>query len=181
MKNLILMRHGETTQIKSDPRRGLTPEGMLKVAKIAGLLKNQFKEKEFAIVLSATERARETGKILSKNMKITSVIERNMRILNLDHITDKIKQNEGKNIRPAKTYLSLDKKYLELNNVETPEELVIRWNNLIHEINKENVIIISHECSLEAYYYYQQSLKLVKKTFNKYFDYSDFAILTKLK
>ncbi len=179
MENLILIRHGETGDNKSDPKRALTKEGQRKVGEVALLLSRNFKDKEFLILTTDTYRAVQTSNILAKELTVNKIVKSKLRILNLDNLRSIIQSNEKKRIRPAKTYLSMPDNQLKELEVETSDQVFNRWTKLIKDFKAKNVIIVSHECSLEAFLSKQKGYTVIRKSFKKYFNYGDFAILTK--
>lgn len=78
-------------------------------------------------------------------------------------------------MRPAKTYLKMTdyRRFL----VESPMELFKRLETIIEKYDKETILLVSHEASLEGFLLAQNKYKIVYKTFSKYFEYGDFAIL----
>lgn len=179
MENIILIRHGKTGEDKTDSKRALTKEGEIKIDKVGVVLSRIFKDEEFLILTTDTYRAIQTANILAKSMFIKKIVKADLRILNLDNLKSIIQSNEKKRIRPAKTYLSIPDNKLKKLEVETSDQVFNRWTKLIKDFKAKNVIIVSHECSLEAFLSKQKGYTVIRKSFKKYFNYGDFAILTK--
>jgi broad specificity phosphatase PhoE len=164
MKRLILVRHGQTTPDKTNLNRGLSPHGIIQV-KALSLRLQLLIIKPTIIIHSPTQRAKQTAQIIAKQLSIRTKTA-NLRLKNVGNL-------QPGNIRPAQAYLSLN----QYGNIESPPELVNRWLKIFNSINHTTIIAISHEASLEAFFYHQTALKLEHKSFRKFFSYADFALL----
>ena len=164
MKRLILVRHGQTTPDKSNPDRGLSPHGIIQI-KALSLLLQPLIIKPTIIIHSPTYRAKQTARIIAKQLSIRTKTA-NLRLKNVGNL-------QPGNIRPAQAYLSLN----QYGNIESPQKLVNRWLKIFNSVTHTTVIAISHEASLEAFFYHQTTFKLERKSFRKFFDYADFASL----
>jgi len=174
MKTLILVRHGETKSNNKSNKRHLTTTGKRQINSRAKLLK-KFINGKLAIIYSPTVRARQTAKIIASVIKTSILSEAELRIKNADLIAEFIHNNKSRGIRPAKTYLEMTdyRQFL----VESPMELFKRLETIIEKYDIETILLVSHEASLEGFLLAQNKYKIVYKTFSKYFEYGDFAIL----
>jgi len=178
-KVLILMRHAETTKNKSNLNRGISVKGKkLHTRKSEELLSKVTDMSNARMFCSESKRAVQSAMITKKIVRTTkSITIDKFRLNNIENIEDIIQSNSLRGWTPAQTYLQLiasAKKGLE---VESPDVLIARWDKLTKETGPNVILIISHECSLEAYLYFQKGYKLQVKSFDKYFGYSDYAIL----
>ena len=165
MKRLILVRHGQTTPDKSNPDRRLFSAGIRQVKALSRRLRPLLIHP--AIILhSPAHRAHQTAQILAQELAIPSLRPAPLRIKNINLL-----QLKGR--RPAQAYLSLN----QHGNIESPQDLVGRWLKIFNSIKHATVIAVSHEASLEAFFYHQTTFKLERKSFRKFFDYADFASL----
>ena len=176
MKRLILVRHGETFQDKTDPERVLTVKGIENTIKLGRILKGLVSGK-VVILCTNKKRAVESAKIIAKELGTGDIETADLRIQNLELLKDLIEKNEKEGIRPARTFLSLAKD--QLGNVESREDFANRLAKIFDLRKEKTIIAVSHEASLEAFLYGQKKFGVVKKSFKKYFDYSDFALLVK--
>lgn len=164
MTKLILVRHGQTTQDKTNPDRGLSPSGIIQVKILSQRLQSLVIQP--AIILhSQTHRAQQTAFIIARRLHINTK-PADLRLKNIDLL-------QPKDARPAQAYLSLN----QYGNIESPQELVDRWLKIFNSVNHSTVIAISHESSLEAFFYHQIVFKLEYKSFRKFFGYADFTSL----
>lgn len=174
MKQVILIRHGETEKDKSNPSRGLTSKGVKQILDsalhIGPLLKGSV-----AIICSKTPRARQTADIIAKQLQIENVSVHDLRIQGAKNIEETIMKNNSTS-RPAKVYLTQIKNY-EKYQVESPAELSKRWTQILTKTLVQTVIVVGHEASLEAFLYNQKTYTLIKKNFRKYFNYGNWAYL----
>ena len=174
MKTLIILRHGKTDKNKSKHNRRLTADGQLQVFNLACKLKN-YCSKPTHIYCSPTVRAKETALIISKIVASTKIIMAECRVLGIDTIKNTIEANERRGITPIETYFDLQN--YESIGVESPEALVSRWLKLFESCDAETIIIVSHEVTLEAFFYYQTFFQVMYQSFTMNFDYADYAIL----
>ncbi len=174
MRNLIILRHGKTDKNKLKHTRRLTPDGQLQVFNLASELKN-YCAKRTCIYCSPTVRAKETALIISKIVASTKIIMAECRVLGIDTIKNTIEANERIGITPINTYFHLQN--YESIGVESPQALVFRWLKLCESCDAETIIIVSHEVTLEAFFYYQIFFKVIYQSFTINFDYADYAIL----
>lgn len=174
MKTLIILRHGKTDENKLKHNRRLTQDGQLQVLNLAGELKSYCTKRTY-IYCSPTVRAKETALIISKIVASTKIIMAECRVLGIDTIKNTIEANERRGIAPIKTYFDLQN--YESIGVESPEALVFRWVKLFEGCDAETIIVVSHEVTLEAFFYYQTFFKVIYQSFTINFDYADYAIL----
>lgn len=164
MKRLILVRHGQTTKDKTNPDRGLSSRGIIQVKLLSQHLQPLVIQPAI-ILYSQTHRAQQTAFIIARRLHINTK-PTDLRLKNI-HLL------QPKGIRPAQAYLGLNK----YRDIESPQELVDRWLKIFNSVNHSTVIAISHEVSLEAFFYHQAVFRLERKNFRKFFDYADFASL----
>ena len=167
MKRLILVRHGQTTKDKTNPDRGLSPRGIIQVKALSQRLQSLVIPPTI-ILHSPTHRAQQTASIIAKTFHANTK-PADLRLKNIDLL-------QLKGMQPAPAYLNLN----QYGNIESPPELVNRWLKIFNSINHTTVIAISHEASLEAFFYHQTRFKLEHKSFRKFFNYTDFASLLTL-
>ena len=164
MKKLILVRHGQTTQDKGNPDRGLSPAGIRQVKALSRRLSPLIIHP--AIILhSPAHRAHQTAQILAQALFLPFQ-PAGLRINNINLL-------QPGDTRPAQAYLDLN----QYGNIESPPKLVNRWLKIFNSVKHATVIAVSHEASLEAFLYHQTTLKLDHKSFRKFFGYADFASL----
>lgn len=177
-KVLVLMRHGQTTDVGGD-NRGLTEAGKRLISRRT--LELPLPEGRTTILTSRKPRALQTAKLVKAVLKRGRIIQRNVRVNNIDRLRDVITNQEKQGICPAETYLNLDTRELIDRGVETPKQFTARMNGLLTKQASYLVVIVSHEVSLETYLISQRDYKIRKKTFDKYFGYGNYAILDLIK
>ena len=170
MKKIILVRHGQTIQDKSNPDRGLSPVGIKQVSNLAQSL-NLSIISPAVILHSNTHRAAQTAHIIGQSLSITNICSANLRIQHIDKIAQLIRHH------PAQAYLSL-KRYHHYG-VESPAQLTKRWLKIISPLKAKTIILVSHEASLEAFLYSQKIFNVKHKSFNQFFDYADYALISR--
>lgn len=173
--HIILIRHGETSKDKTLNDRELTRYGIAQIksrAKELGFIL----EGETIILHTPAFRAKQSASILAKILKHSETMTADLRISNIDLLADEIERSLKQGLRVAEVYLSHSDQKLQDMGIETPRHLYRRWMSIFQKYRNKNIICVSHEGSLEAFCSIQNRLKCVHKTFDKYFDYSDYII-----
>lgn len=170
MHTLILIRHGETERNKSSPLRELTSKGKNAIKQVAHELQT-YTSSSVNIFCTNTVRTKQTAQLLKTVLRNARIIIGPFRIIGIDHLKKEI--TEAKN--PYNAYMHCI--HLKARAVETPQELVKRWLTQIATTNHETNIIVSHEISLEAFFYSQTQFQVKYQSFLQFFNYGDYAVL----
>ncbi|MFQ5493284.1 MAG: histidine phosphatase family protein [Candidatus Dojkabacteria bacterium] len=177
MKKLILVRHGETQRDKRNPDRKLTSQGIEQTRDLSRRLV-QYINGKIRILHTPSLRAAQTAEIIAKQLagydikpKLSTI---KARVRNIDAMGTEIRKGKEAGTKPAETYLH---KHSRFPSVETPQQFVARIESAIKSIIEETVLIVSHEGSLEALFYSTTVFETKYKNFDRYFSYSDFAVL----
>lgn len=172
---VILIRHGETIKMNSE-KRGLTGGGKKKIKEVAGSILG-YKVGTLGILCSKKRRARETAMILEKNLDVERLIFREVRIVGVEKLVGMLEKKSGGQ-DPISYYLAHDLSQLL---IESSHRFMERFKADLLMMHGETVLVVSHSISLEVILKLLDEYVLINKTFDKHFDYGDFAVLVKRK
>lgn len=174
VKTVVVIRHGETTANKTDPKRGLTDLGAKKTNAQAEKIKAIIGTRKTEIVCTKTTRSIESAEILS------SILDSPIRAKKYDLRVDRLYLLES-----SGDELILEK-YINATNgnklpakVPSPKTVARRFLGAIVESEPEVevLVVVSHSIAIEAFLRYQSVYSSDKKTINSQLDYSDFVVL----
>lgn len=173
MKKLILIRHAQTEKSKGRDR-GLTKDGIEEFIQKLKKIKVDKTEK-YLIVHTGKVRTQSSALLVKKYFKSSELLESSaFDIENKKGISHLIKEGKENGFTPAEVYFSLDD--YEEYGVESPQEVSLRWEIAINLLDAESIIIVGHEGSLDSFFKNTKKFKLVQKSFEDLFGYSDFAV-----
>lgn len=171
IKNIILVRHGETTQDKEDPERGLTARGKAQMINVARILSKVIDGKKSVIVCTSTKRSIQSAFILADDLAIPLIkSKRQLRVKNIKQIIP------VKKISLTSYYLELYRKGKLPKFVTTPGKIVENFFHEMKNLNKsyETIIFVGHSGGLESILNFQSKYNVVGEYLSE-FNYGDFV------
>jgi broad specificity phosphatase PhoE len=154
LKDIILVRHGQSQKDKSNPQRKLTSTGAKQILNTSKEIYNLFPSVKVSLEIftSNTTRTIMSANILANYFKIGEVkTSANIRVKNIDlleTVTD-----EDITVK----YFSLFENNQLSKTITPPPIVAARFLKVVTKINEstENIIIVGHGTALEAFAYYQ--------------------------
>lgn len=176
MKRLILIRHGRTQKAKNDPERTLTFEGEDGIAEAAEKLR-PYLMGEVVILHSPTLRTRQSAIIIGEVLGCEDIRVAGLRMISPEYIASRANSSELLGIPAAAIYMQ--KMHAQPDQIETPDQLVTRFNELFNTIKEETVIAISHEPAIMCLLNAVKDFSVLYKSFEQDLYYADFIVLEK--
>lgn len=163
---VILLRHGETTSDKNNPKRGLTDYGQKQIKAAGQKIKKVVGSQKTIVIAANTKRALQSAIILANGLNLPlAKIRPNLRIKNIEMLKKYFEIYPKKDL--TQIYFELDKKNQLPDMVEKPDRLVSRFKKIINLTKSFPVIIIvGHAGAIETFAKYQEEYRpktLVKK------------------
>jgi len=155
IKNIILIRHGQSQRDKSDPKRKLTQTGAKQIFSTAKEVHHYFPQisNSLEIFTSNTTRTIMSADILAKYFIVSEVkIITCIRVENIDLIETMT------NGDVTAEYFDLYKSDQLPKMVSPPALIAAKFTEVVSKSSQstENLIIVGHGCALEAFAYYQE-------------------------
>lgn len=171
---LILIRHGETTGDKTNPHRTLTARGVRAVRRVCQVLAPYIGGR-IVVICSPTARAVQSASII-KNIVKADMRQAELYISGEDKIEELLKLEGAARADKVATYLSSH--HHDSVGIEAPTSLTRRWENIfgVYGRTHDTVIAVSHGGALDAFTLHCKSFDLIKKSYQRYFDYADYVI-----
>lgn len=176
MKRLILIRHGQTQKGKNEPERTLTLEGEDRIAEAADKL-YPYILGPVIILYSPTLRTRQSAIIIGEVLDCENIWSADLRMIGPELIASRANAGSLLGIPAAAVYMQ--KMHDQPVQIETPEQLVNRFNEIFNSYAEDTVIAVSHEPALNTFIKSIKGFNTVFKSFDRSFDYADFIILEK--
>lgn len=174
VKNIVLIRHGESEKDKTNPQRGLTSRGKNQIKNASEKIKKIISGSS-KIVSTATVRTEQTAQIISGilgvNFETTSI---NLRVDNFDLIEEEF----GKVSDIVFKYFGKFENGKMDSRITSPVEILNRFNKLIKKFKCENLIIVGHSAALECFIEYQDRF-IANTNFKKELEYGEFIVLSR--
>lgn len=176
LKNIILVRHGETEKNKNNPNRKLTKKGVQQMKETANKVNLLVKNSNSIILCSSTKRAIESAKILSKILEVPYRHEKtSLRVENIKILEEKYQQKTNVTFLYFKCF----------ENAELPEEIsspvvvAQRFLKVVKKVKiKNQIIIVGHGSALETFALFQNEF-IPNKRIRKELKYGEFVVLEK--
>ncbi len=180
-KTFIVVRHGETSSNKKDPKRGLVLEGYKQMKNAAKQIKKEADLADAIIIANGIRRSKLSATLLADELNIPVIISSRFMIKMLKKDTARnLLINNPDDLSPGVYYLELAKKgQLENKLFYTPSEILTRFKkNLQLFKNKKTLIFVGHEGSLDTFLKFQNIYKNVSKKDKKAIAYGEVILFT---
>jgi len=174
MKRLILIRHGQTQISKSDPERTLTIEGEDSIADAAEKIM-PYLVGRVVILHSPTLRTRQSAIVIGEVIGCEDIRSADLRMIGPEFLAARANAGDLLGISAAVVYMR--KMHIQPDQIETPAQLVNRFDEIFKSYEEETVIAVSHEPSIRAFMEAMSGYDVLFKSFESDLLYADFIVL----
>lgn len=173
VKQVIIIRHGETEKDKSNPERDLTPNGKQQIIKTSKEIRKFIQGSKIALITTNFKRSIHSGEIIKKELAIN---EKTIRYNDL--IVENINSlNPEMNLDLTFSYFKSSNDGMLPSNIPTPQVVAQRFLDLIAAtVGPELLIIVSHSGAIESFINYQNQY-ISNKRIKKELKYGEFVVL----